>query len=612
MLKNENIICISSIDWNFIWQGHQEIMSAFARSGNRVLFIENTGVRTPRIKDILRITDRIKNWLRGVKGIRKEMENLYIFSPLVLPFPYSRIARWINCHLLLPILERWMKIMHFRNSIIWTFLPTGLAFDLLRDLDKKLVVYYCIADFEKLVPNPHKVRKTEESVIRESDLIFVQGEQLKRRCEKFNPNVSIFPFGVNMDMFNKDNKRKKPSDISGIKGEILGYIGGVHRHVDFELIRFLAGRNPQWTVVLIGPIQADTLKLKDLRNVIFLDIKKHKELAAYIAGFNVCLIPYVLNKYTETVYPTKLNEYFAMGKAVVSTALPEIVEFNKRYDDIIYVGRDREEFEKHVKNALGEKDERLRDRRVEIARENSWERRIENMSSLIEGEIKRGNLDTEIRWKENLVGFYRKARRKVFKLIAIGTLIYLALFRTSLVWFIANPLRISDALQRTDAIVVFGGGVGETGSPGKSTIERARYAAELYLKGYADRILFSSGYSYVYNDAENMKLIAVSMGVPPDDIVLDQEANSTYENVMFSKAIIDRLRWKSILLVSSPYNMRRAYLVFNKWGRGIKVYYTPVEKSQFYDRAFGIKMEQLGAIMHEYLGILYYWAKGYI
>ncbi|MBM3252435.1 MAG: glycosyltransferase family 1 protein, partial [Candidatus Omnitrophica bacterium] len=55
MLKNQNIICISSIDWDFIWQGHQEIMSALAQNGNRVLFIENTGVRTLRIRDIPRI-----------------------------------------------------------------------------------------------------------------------------------------------------------------------------------------------------------------------------------------------------------------------------------------------------------------------------------------------------------------------------------------------------------------------------------------------------------------------------------------------------------------------------------------------------------------------------
>ena len=62
MLKNEDIICISSIDWDFIWQGHQEIMTRLARQGNRVLFIENTGVRVPNFRDIGRIRKRLVNW----------------------------------------------------------------------------------------------------------------------------------------------------------------------------------------------------------------------------------------------------------------------------------------------------------------------------------------------------------------------------------------------------------------------------------------------------------------------------------------------------------------------------------------------------------------------
>jgi hypothetical protein len=37
-----DILCISSIDWDFIWQGHQEIMSSLAAGGRRVLFLENT------------------------------------------------------------------------------------------------------------------------------------------------------------------------------------------------------------------------------------------------------------------------------------------------------------------------------------------------------------------------------------------------------------------------------------------------------------------------------------------------------------------------------------------------------------------------------------------
>ena len=45
MLKDQNILCISSIDWDFIWQGHQQIMSMLAANGNKVLFVENTGVR---------------------------------------------------------------------------------------------------------------------------------------------------------------------------------------------------------------------------------------------------------------------------------------------------------------------------------------------------------------------------------------------------------------------------------------------------------------------------------------------------------------------------------------------------------------------------------------
>jgi uncharacterized SAM-binding protein YcdF (DUF218 family) len=160
--------------------------------------------------------------------------------------------------------------------------------------------------------------------------------------------------------------------------------------------------------------------------------------------------------------------------------------------------------------------------------------------------------------------------------------------------------------------VVFGGGVGETGSPGKSTIERARYAAQLYNEGYAKKIIFSSGYAYTTNDADNMRLIALSMGVSDRDIILEDKANSTYENVVFSKKILDRQNWGAILLVSSPYNMRRASLVFNSQVPKTKVFYAPVIRSQFYDRSSGVKLEQIRAVMHEYLGILYYIFKGYI
>jgi hypothetical protein len=68
ILHGYDIVCFSSIDWQFIWQGHQEIMSTLAANGNRVLFVENTGVRAPAMRDLPRVRQRLRNWWRGTKA----------------------------------------------------------------------------------------------------------------------------------------------------------------------------------------------------------------------------------------------------------------------------------------------------------------------------------------------------------------------------------------------------------------------------------------------------------------------------------------------------------------------------------------------------------------
>jgi len=75
MLTGHDILCISSVDWDFHWQIHHEIMSTLARHGNRVLFIENTGVRTPGVDDLARLRQPIRNWWRSTEGFRLEREN---------------------------------------------------------------------------------------------------------------------------------------------------------------------------------------------------------------------------------------------------------------------------------------------------------------------------------------------------------------------------------------------------------------------------------------------------------------------------------------------------------------------------------------------------------
>jgi len=96
MLRGRNIVCVSTIDWDFLWQEHQGVMSVLALAGNRVLFVENTGVRTPRWKDRDRVLARLRKWTRGRGRFRAVADNVSLCSPLALPFPYSPLAPRIN------------------------------------------------------------------------------------------------------------------------------------------------------------------------------------------------------------------------------------------------------------------------------------------------------------------------------------------------------------------------------------------------------------------------------------------------------------------------------------------------------------------------------------
>lgn len=135
-------VIISSIDWSRNWQIHQQLATSLVESGNRVLFIENTGVRAPRSGDFGRIRNRIRNWLKSTRGFFDVTENLTVFSPIFLPFPYSRFVLSVNRCLLSNTIAKWMKIQRFHDPVLITFLPTPLAQAVIDDIDPALIVYY--------------------------------------------------------------------------------------------------------------------------------------------------------------------------------------------------------------------------------------------------------------------------------------------------------------------------------------------------------------------------------------------------------------------------------------------------------------------------------------
>lgn len=615
MIHDTDIICIASIDWDFVWQSHQEIMSVLASNGNRVLFIENTGVRAPTFKDLPRIQKRFLNWRRGFRGIRKEAQNLYIYSPIVLPFPYSRIANRINRAIMLSVINRWMKVLEFHDPIVWSFLPTALTLDIVGEIAPSIFIYYCVDDLASSSRGARKIKKVEEKVIATADLVFATSHKLFERCRSLNKNTYRFPCGVRIN--NYDNVRRQmidmPHDMRGIKRPIVGYIGGIHKWLDFNLLRKIADERKDISLVLIGPKQADLSAVDKVDNIHILGEKSQMNLPAYVKYFDAGIIPYLKMPYTENVYPTKINEYLAMGKPVISTKIPEVVEFDRECGrNFIYFVEDEKDFNNAIRQISSEKGEDMASRRIAVANANSWSGKIEAMCGLIEERLLYIRNQAGENWLKGLKRFYVKSRRRTLKFLAFFIVLYMFLFYSPFLWMIAEPLKISQPPQKADAIVVFGGGVGESGSPGESTIERAGFSVELYKNGFSKYILYSSGYTYKYNDAESMKRFAMSMGIPERNIILEQKSGSTYENVKYTRVILKDKGFTRIILISSPYNMRRASLVFANIAKDIKVVYVPVPDPQFYYREGPVKFRQIRGIMHEYLGIIYYVLKGYI
>ena len=132
-----DFVVISSINWTENWQIHQQLTTSLVESGHRVLFIENTGARGPRFGDFGRIYDRIRNWMKSTRGFFDVRENLTVFSPIFIPFPYSRFALLANRFFLSRAIEKWMGVGRYQSSVIISFLPTPLAQSLIENIDRK-------------------------------------------------------------------------------------------------------------------------------------------------------------------------------------------------------------------------------------------------------------------------------------------------------------------------------------------------------------------------------------------------------------------------------------------------------------------------------------------
>jgi glycosyltransferase involved in cell wall biosynthesis len=163
--------------------------------------------------------------------------------------------------------------------------------------------------------------------------------------------------------------------------------------MDLDLIRGIATRRPDWQVVLLGPVaKIDEATLPRLANIHYLGPKGYDELPAYLAHWDVALLPFALNASTRFISPTKTPEYLAAGTPVVSTPIRDVV---RPYGEggLVRIAGDAEAFVRAVEAALAEAHAPSGARAAWLARVDerlarmSWDGTWAAMEALIRGAV---------------------------------------------------------------------------------------------------------------------------------------------------------------------------------------------------------------------------------
>lgn len=381
-----DFIIVSTADWdNPFWTNKQHVAATLADMGHRVLYIDSLGLRAPTMTktDLSRITRRVKKLFAGTKKVR---ENIWVMSPFSIPLHKYGIIRHLNQKILIYMTRRRLKELRFQEPVLWTYNP--MSSYLLGSLGEAASVYHCVDEISAQpgMPSEH-IKRSEIDLLEKVDLVFTTAMNLYNKKKKYNEHCYYYPNVADFDHFHRavSEKFERPQDLPQEGKKVLGFIGAISAYKqDFQLLRYIAEKCPEYNIVLIGKVgegepDTDAGILQECKNIHLLGAKAYRELPRYLSFVDVALLPNSINEYTNNMFPMKFFEYLAAGKPVVATKIPAIQEFS----EYCYISDSKEEFVDNVERALREDSEVENKKRFTLASEHTYENRTRKMLKII-------------------------------------------------------------------------------------------------------------------------------------------------------------------------------------------------------------------------------------
>jgi UDP-galactopyranose mutase len=244
---------------------------------------------------------------------------------LVVPLVPAGLTSDQVCDAQRALLADWWRQCRLYSPLLWYYTPMAMAFT--RSLAAGVVVYDCMDELSMFKGAPAALPALEAELLERADLVFTGGVSLYEVKRHQHAAVHAFPSSVDKSHFLQARAPlRAPVDQERIPGPRIGFFGVIDERLDVTLVGRLAALRPEYHFVLLGPIvKIEPSSLPTAANLHYLGMKAYDELPAYLAGWDVAMLPFARNDATRFISPTKTPEYLAAGCPVVSTSITDVV-----------------------------------------------------------------------------------------------------------------------------------------------------------------------------------------------------------------------------------------------------------------------------------------------
>jgi UDP-galactopyranose mutase len=359
-----DIVCLSHLRWNWVFQRPQHLLTRAART-RRVFFIEEPISRPDTLPTL---------------SLSHPRENVTVATPYVAPQLQGQSLEKV----LAELLSRLIGSQAVEPYLLWYYTPMALPFS--RHLEPAAVIYDCMDQLSAFAGAPPELLDLERELLSRCHAVFTGGLSLFEVKQRLHNGVHCFPSSVDVEHFMAARTcPDEPMDQAPLPRPRLGYCGVIDERLDLQLIKSLAEARPQWQFLLLGPVtKIEKRRLPTAANIHYLGPKRYEELPAYLAGWDVALMPFARNEATRYISPTKTPEYLAAGKPVVSTSIQDVVT---TYGEcgLVRIADKVDEVLLAVEKSLRDDPSERLPRVDALLRQQSWDKTWEKMQAVLSG-----------------------------------------------------------------------------------------------------------------------------------------------------------------------------------------------------------------------------------